>query len=236
MQGVFVSKGSENPSDLRAKLYRMYHFCASIVAVKIRLNGNEINVGGSSMKDRIIVGISGASGIPLTIELLRQLQNQELVEIHLVYSKAAELTLRQETKLTLEELCDMADVVYDNENIGATLASGSFQTKGMIILPCSMKTVAGIACGYSDNLLLRAADVILKERRKLILGVRECPLSPIHLENMYKLSSMGAVIMPLVLSFYNNPDSLNDCVKHMVGKLLDQLEIEGEAFTRWKGV
>ena len=136
----------------------------------------------------------------------------------------------------IEEMCSLADVVYDNHNIGASIASGSFKTKGMIVLPCSMKTVAGIACGYSDSLLLRAADVVLKERRKLILGVRECPFSTIHLENMHKLSSMGAIIMPLMLSFYNQPDSLDACIKHMIGKILDQFEIEGEKFIRWEGV
>jgi flavin prenyltransferase len=190
---------------------------------------------GIKMKDRIIVGISGASGAAMAVELLLQLRKQESVETHFIYTKAAELTLKQETKFTLEEMCAMADVVYDNENIGAALASGSFKTKGMIILPCSMKTVAGIACGYSDNLLLRAADVILKERRKLVMGVRECPFSTLHLENMQKLSSMGAVIMPLVLSFYNHPDSLEACIKHIIGKILDQFDMEGEAFSRWEG-
>lgn len=188
------------------------------------------------MKDRIIVGVSGASGVIMAIELLKQLQKHSSIETHLVYSKAAQMTLGLETHYKIEEMCSLADVVYDNHNIGASIASGSFKTKGMIILPCSMKTVAGIACGYSDSLLLRAADVVLKERRKLILGVRECPFSTIHLENMHKLSSMGAIIMPLMLSFYNQPDSLDACIKHMIGKILDQFEIEGEKFIRWEGV
>lgn len=186
-------------------------------------------------KDRIIVGISGASGAPLAVELLQQLAKNDTVETHLVFSKAARETLAQETETTLEELCAMADVVYDNSNIGAELASGSFKTKGMIILPCSMKTLAGVACGYSDNLLLRAADVILKERRKLVMCVRECPFSSIHLENMHKLSLMGVVILPAVLSYYNHPKSVEDCTKHIVGKILDQFEIEGEGFKRWNG-
>lgn len=188
------------------------------------------------MKDRIVVGISGASGAEVAVELLRQLQKHESLESHLIYSKAAEVTIKHETKYTLDEICSLADVVHDNENIGAGPASGSFKTKGMIIVPCSMKTVAGIACGYSDNLLLRAADVTLKERRKLVMAVRECPFSTIHLENMHKLSSMGAVIMPMVLSFYNHPDGLDACVKHLAGKLLDQFDMEGESFLRWKGV
>lgn len=188
------------------------------------------------MKDRIVVGISGASGAEVAVEMLRQLKKHQSVESHLIYSKAAEMTIKHETKYTLEEICAMADVVYENENIGAGPASGSFKTKGMIIIPCSMKTVAGIACGYSDNLLLRAADVILKERRKLVMAVRECPFSTIHLENMTKLSSMGAVIMPMVLSFYNHPDSVNACVNHLVCKMLDQFDIEGESFVRWEGI
>lgn len=187
------------------------------------------------MKDRIIVGISGASGAPMAVELLRQLAANDTIETHLVLSKAAKQTLEQETDVTMEELCSLADVLYDNNNIGAALASGSFKTKGMIILPCSMKTLAGVACGYSDNLLLRAADVIIKERRKLVMCVRECPFSTIHLENMHKLSMMGVVIMPTVLSFYNRPESINDCIKHIVGKILDQFDLEGEAFKRWEG-
>lgn len=187
------------------------------------------------MKDRIIVGISGASGAPMAVELLRQLAASDTIETHLVFSKAANQTLEQETDVTMEELCSLADVVYDNNNIGAALASGSFKTKGMIILPCSMKTLAGVACGYSDNLLLRAADVIIKERRKLVMCVRECPFSTIHLENMYKLSMLGVVIMPTVLSFYNRPESIDDCIKHIVGKILDQFDLEGVAFKRWEG-
>lgn len=187
------------------------------------------------MKDRIIVGISGASGAPMAVELLRQLAANDTIETHLVFSKAANQTLKQETDVTMEELCSLADVVYENNNIGAALASGSFKTKGMIILPCSMKTLAGVACGYSDNLLLRAADVIIKERRKLVMCVRECPFSTIHLENMHKLSMMGVVIMPTVLSFYNRPESIDDCIKHIVGKILDQFDLEGVAFKRWEG-
>lgn len=193
-------------------------------------------IGGKIMKDRIIVGVSGASGVVMAVELLKQLEKHSSVETHLVYSKAAQMTLGLETDYKIEEMHALADVVYNNNNIGASIASGSFKTKGMIILPCSMKTVAGIACGYSDSLLLRAADVVLKERRKLILGVRECPFSTLHLENMHKLSSMGAVVMPLMLSFYNQPDSLEACIKHIIGKILDQFDIEGEEFIRWEGV
>ena len=183
-------------------------------------------------KKRIIVGISGASGMPLALELLRQLQGRrEKIETHLLYTDGAVQTLRRETGQKPEQLEKMADYVHDNHNIGAAPASGSFRTDGMIVVPCSMKTVAGIASGYSDNLLLRAADVTLKERRRL-----ECPLSSIHLRNMYELSRMGAVILPPVLSFYNHPDSLDCCVKHITGKILDLFGMEGEGYHRWEGM
>lgn len=181
---------------------------------------------------RLVIGMSGASGIPIAIELLRQLKKAP-VETHLVCTRGAELTLRQESRLTLEDLYAMADVVYDNQNIGAAIASGTFRTCGMIVVPCSMKTVAGIVSGYSDNLLLRAADVTLKERRKLVLMAREAPLGTIHLRNLYEISRLGAVVIPPVLSYYNHPQSIEDCTAHIVGKLLDQFELEGEHFCRW---
>lgn len=187
------------------------------------------------MKQRIVVGVSGASGMPLAIEVLRQLRACPELETHLVLSRAAEITLREESPLTVEQLRAMADVCYDNADIGAAPASGSFRAEGMIVVPCSMKTVAGIATGYSDSLLLRAADVTLKERRKLVLAVRECPFSTIHLRNMQELSRMGAVILPMVLSFYNRPESLDDCVRHLAGKILDQFGLESQGFRRWQG-
>ena len=182
---------------------------------------------------RIIVGISGASGAPIAVQLLKQLKEIEEIETHLVYSKGAELTLQQETDCSLEQLHGLADIVYENSNVGAAIASGSYRTEATIIVPCSMKTVAGIASGYSDNLLLRAADVILKERRKLILVTRECPLSGIHLRNMLELSNMGAVILPPVLSYYNHPKTIQDATNHIVGKILDQLGYEMKEYKRW---
>jgi len=155
-------------------------------------------------RTRITVGISGASGIPIALTLLRFLKQCPFVETHLVLSTGAELTLEHESSLRRDDLPGLADVYHDNRNIGAAIASGSFTTAGMIVAPCSMKTLAGIAHGYSDNLLLRAADVCLKERRRLVLAVRECPLSSIHLRNMLTLSDMGAVILPPVLTYYNN--------------------------------
>jgi 4-hydroxy-3-polyprenylbenzoate decarboxylase len=182
---------------------------------------------------KIIVGISGASGAPLAVELLRQLKKQKDVEVHLVVSRGAQLTLAQETDLRLEQVYELADMVYDNGNLGASIASGSFRTDGMIVVPCSMKTLAGIVSGYSENLLLRAADVVLKERRKLVLVPRECPLSNIHLRNMYEASQAGAILLPPVLSYYNHPESVADCTRHIVGKILDQFDLEGEGYNRW---
>lgn len=185
------------------------------------------------MRQRIIVGMSGASGIPIAVELLKQLQNVPDIESHLVYTKSAEITIPLESELSLEEIRNLADTVYDNCNIGAGPASGTFRAIGMVVVPCSMKTLAGIVSGYSDNLLLRAADVTLKERRKLVLVTRECPLGTVHLRNMYEASQLGAVIVPPVLSYYNHPETLEDCTRHIVGKILDQFEIECDGMKRW---
>lgn len=187
------------------------------------------------MKQRIVVGISGASGAPLALALLKALR-QANVETHVVVSRGGEMTLRQECGVGMEEIERLADVVYDNGNIGAAIASGSFRTAGMIVAPCSMKTVAGIHSGYSDNLLLRAADVALKERRKLVLVARETPLSTIHLRNLYELSQMGAMILPPMLSFYHHPDSIDAAVNHVVGKILDSFALELPDFHRWEGM
>lgn len=186
-------------------------------------------------KKRIIVGISGASGAPIAIELLKALQSISDVETHLIYTYGAERTLLQETNYSLKEIEELADVVYDNHNIGAALASGSYKTEAMVVVPCSMKTVAGIVSGYSDNLLLRAADVVVKERRRLVLVTRECPLSPIHLRNMLELANMGVSILPPVLSYYNHPETIQDATNHVVGKILDTLGMEYGKFHRWNG-
>lgn len=187
-------------------------------------------------KRRIVVGISGASGAALATELLRQLKELPGVGVHLVYTKGAVLTLWQEMGSGPELWESLADRTYSNEDVGAALASGSFRTMGMLVVPCSMKTLAGIHSGYSDTLLLRAADVTMKEQRKLVLAVRETPMSPIHLRNMYDLSMMGAVILPPMLSYYQAPQSVEDCTRHIVGKLLDQFGLESEGFKRWEGI
>lgn len=186
------------------------------------------------MKKRLIVGMSGASGAPLTIELLQQLQAyRDTIEVHFVMTRGAQMTLRQETDYTEEQLYQLADRVYDNRAIGDGPASGSFRTMGMVVVPCSMKTLAGIVSGYSENLLLRAADVTLKEHRRLVLVPRECPLSSIHLRNMYEAGQAGAVIIPPVLSYYNRPECVQDCTTHIVGKILDQFDLECTDFRRW---
>lgn len=188
------------------------------------------------MAERLIVGISGASGAPLAVELLRQLHDgHSEIETHLVVSRGGALTLRQECGMEMDELKALASVFHENDAIGASIASGSFRTMGMIVAPCSMKTVAGIASGYSDNLLLHTADVCLKERRKLVLCARESPLSTIHLRNLYDLSRMGAVILPPMLTYYQQPEQVEDMTRHIVGKLLDQFGLDSPGFCRWEG-
>jgi 4-hydroxy-3-polyprenylbenzoate decarboxylase len=188
------------------------------------------------MEYKIIIGISGASGAPLAILLLKQLKKIGTVETHLVVTKGGVMTIEEECGCTARDVFALADVVYDNGNIGAAIASGTFKTSAMVVVPCSMKTVAGIVSGYSDNLLLRAADVTLKERRKLILVPRECPFGTIHLRNLYELSQMGAVVIPPMLSYYNHPKSVEDCSKHIVGKIMDQLGLptDPDYYKRWE--
>jgi 4-hydroxy-3-polyprenylbenzoate decarboxylase len=180
---------------------------------------------------KIIVGISGASGSILGIKLLQALKGK--AETHLIITETAQKILEHETGFTVKHVEKLATKSYRNSDFFAAVASGSFQTSGMVIIPCSMKTLAGIASGFSDNLLLRAADVCLKERRQLILVTRETPLSYIHINNMRKVSRAGAVVLPPVLSFYSKPKSIDDMVNHIVGKTLDMLGFEGE-YKRWK--
>lgn len=185
-------------------------------------------------KKRLIVGISGASGAPLAVEVLRQLRQHPEIEVHLIVTAGGEMTLTHETNISLTELCALADVYHGIGSIGAAIASGSFKTMGMIVVPCSMKTVAGIASGYSDNLLLRAADVCLKERRKLVLAARESPLSTLHLRNLYEVSKLGAMIVPPVLTYYNHPQSVEDCTYQAVNRILSQFNLD-EGRYQWEG-
>ena len=184
---------------------------------------------------RIVVGITGASGSILGVRLLEMLRETP-IETHLVLSRWAAHTLTHETAYTVEQVQQLATEVYAPGDQGAAISSGSFLTSGMIVVPCSVRTVAAIAHGLGDNLIHRAADVILKERRRLVLAVREAPLSDIHLENMLKLSRMGAVICPPVPAFYQQPKTLDDVVSHTVARLLDQLDIHVDAGFRWTGM
>ena len=183
-------------------------------------------------KRRMIVAISGASGIDYGIKALELLRKLE-VETHLVVSNAGHITRSHETSLSKEELEKLADVNYPINNIGASLASGSFDTMGMIVAPCSMRTLAGIATGISDSLLTRAADVILKERRKLVLMVRETPLNLVHLRNMQTVTECGAIIFPPVPAFYAHPKTLDDIVTHSVVRALDLFDLDAQTIPRW---
>ena len=170
---------------------------------------------------RLIVGISGASGVRIAIKLLQQLKALD-VETHLIITHGAELTIRHETNFDPFSIRQLADKFYGVDDIDAALASGSFAHDGMIIVPCSMKTVAGIAVGYADNLLLRAADICLKEHRRLVIVPREIPLSRIHLRNLKELADNGAIILPPMLTFYNVPSTIDEQIDHIVGKILMQ--------------
>jgi len=181
---------------------------------------------------KLVVGISGASGVIYGIRLLEVL-NKENIETHLVFTLLAEKILEQETDYKKQKLIKLATYYYKIDDLAASISSGSFVTHGMVVIPCSMKTLAGIACGYSDNLLLRAADVTLKEKRTLIIVPRETPLRKVHLENMLKLASEGAIILPAMPGFYYNPKTLDDVINHIVGKVLDSLIINHNLYQRW---
>jgi 2,5-furandicarboxylate decarboxylase 2 len=189
------------------------------------------------MKKKIIVAITGATGSIYGTRLLEILQTIDDVESHLILSNAGALTAKHEIGIDKQAISSLADVVHNPKDIGATLSSGSFITHGMVIAPCSMKTLGCIANGIADNLVSRAADVILKERRKLILMVRETPLNLVHLRNMTTLSEMGAIIAPPVPAFYTRPTSIDDIVNHTVGRILDTLDISNVDYVkRWQGI
>ena len=183
---------------------------------------------------RIVVGITGASGAVYGITLLEQLQALG-VETHLILSKWANRTIELETNHTPDSAAKLADFCYAADNQAAPVSSGSFLHRGMVIAPCSMKTLSAVAHGYADNLISRAADVTIKENRKLILVPRESPLSAIHLENMLKLASLGVIVMPPMPSFYHKPKTIEDIVLHTIGRILDHLAIEHNLSHRWAG-
>lgn len=186
---------------------------------------------------RLIIGISGASGVIYGVRALQILQQISEVETHLVMSQAARQTLALESDYSLRDVQAMADVVHDVRDIAANISSGSFKTDGMMILPCSMKTLSGIVHSYTDGLLTRAADVVLKERRRLVLCVRETPLHLGHLRMMTTAAELGAIIMPPVPAFYHRPENIMDIVDQTVNRVFDQFDItlDNDLFTRWQG-
>lgn len=183
---------------------------------------------------RLIVGISGATGIAYGIRAL-ELARAAGVETHLVVSTAGDQTRAYETDLSAAQLRELADVTYKVSNVGAAIASGSFRTDGMLIAPCSVRTLAAVAHGLGDNLLTRAADVTLKERRRLVLMVRETPLTLAHLRAMTQITEMGGIVMPPVPAFYLRPTTVEEIVEHAVGRALDLLDIDVEDLPRWEG-
>ena len=183
---------------------------------------------------RLIVGITGATGAIYGVRLLERLREAG-AETHLVISRWGARTLLHETSWSRERVEALASVTYAPADMGAAISSGSFHTDGMVIAPCSAKTLAAIAHGFGENLIHRAADVVLKERRRLVLAIREAPLSDIHLENMLKLSRMGAVILPPMPAFYNNPRTVDDVIDYTVARILDQFGIRVESAMRWSG-
>jgi 4-hydroxy-3-polyprenylbenzoate decarboxylase len=182
---------------------------------------------------RLIVAITGASGVVYGKRLLKVLQEKN-VETHLIISKAAEKVIEHELEKTKEDIEKLANHTYNVNDWDAPIVSGSFKTDGMIIIPCSMKTLAGIAHGYSDNLVLRAADVMLKEKRRLVLVPRETPLNVVHLRNMLALAEQGVTILPAMPAYYHKPKDVDDLVDFVVGKVLDLLGINHALFKRWK--
>lgn len=185
---------------------------------------------------RLIVGMTGATGAVLGVRLLEHLKELPEVETHLVLSHWARSTAELETGRSVREIGALADAVYSPDDQGAAISSGSFHTDGMVIVPCSMKTLAGIRAGFADGLIGRAADVVLKERRPLVLVARETPLSEIHLANMLALTRMGARVVPPMPAFYNNPASVDDIVDHIVARVLDQFDLPDPAAKRWQGM
>jgi 4-hydroxy-3-polyprenylbenzoate decarboxylase len=185
---------------------------------------------------RIIVGVSGASGSIYAIQTLRALRAIGGIEVHLVLSPHARRTVELETGVTARELEALGDVLHDTANLAASISSGSFKTDGMIVVPCSMRSASAIAYSLNDTLLVRAADVCLKERRTLVLVVRETPLHVNHLRNLVRAAEAGAIVLPPVPGTYARPKTLEDVVNHTVGKVLDQFGIDNDLFQRWSGV
>jgi flavin prenyltransferase len=205
----------------------------------IPAEGIELSKGtpqGDNRRRRIVVGLTGGSGVIYGIRLLEVLRKKEGIETHLIVSPAAAITIKAETEFSTTYIEKLATKTYRFGDISAPMASGSFRFDSMVIVPCSMHTLGAIASGISDNLLIRAAEVTLKERHRLILVPRETPLTLIHLQNLVRAAEAGAIILPAMPAFYERPKSLSDIVDHLVGKILDLLEIEHDLFKRWEGM
>jgi len=187
------------------------------------------------MTSRIVIGIAGASGVIYGVRMLQLLKDTDY-ETHLIISEAAKLNIEIETRYRAKEVAAMADYTYDHKNLAASLASGSFLTEGMVVVPCTIKTLSGIANSYTENLLVRAADVTLKEKRKLVLVVRETPLHKGHLRLMTMAADLGAHILPPVPSFYHMPKTIDDIIDQTIGKIFDYMGIEHNLFRRWNGI
>jgi len=182
---------------------------------------------------KLVIGVTGATGAPVAVSVLKALKSHN-VETHLIISQWAKTTIGLECDETMDQVASLATYVYDNRNLAAAVSSGSFRHDGMIVVPCSTKTIASIRVGLSDNLITRSADVTLKERRRLVLAVRESPFNSIHLENMLFLSNMGTTIFPLSPAYYNRPESIDDMNRYMAVRLLDQFGIVDTDADRWK--
>jgi 4-hydroxy-3-polyprenylbenzoate decarboxylase len=185
---------------------------------------------------RLIIGISGASGAIYGIRLLQVLSELRGVETHLIISKSGELTIQYETDWTVEDVKALADSSYDIRDIAASLGSGSFKREGMVVVPCSMKTLSALAHSYDENLLVRTGDVTLKERKKLILVVRETPFHLGHLRNMERIAEMGGIILPPSPAFYHRPKTIEEIIDHLTARILDLFDIENDLFPRWQGI
>ena len=189
---------------------------------------------GKEMK-RIVVGMSGSSGVIYGIRILEILKENPEVQTHLILSQAAKMNIGIETDWAVQDVEQLADEVHNVKNISASIASGSFHTDGMIVVPCSMKTLSGIANSYAENLIIRAADVMLKERRRLVIVPRESPLHTGHCELMLKASQIGAIICPPAPAFYTDPKTVDDIINHSVARVLDLFDIESDSLKRWQG-
>ena len=200
-------------------------------------NSVPTGIMGKKKMKRLIVGISGASGVIHGIRLLEAVQALETVETHLIISTAGAQTIGLETDYTIDMVSALADVTYRFNDIAAAISSGSFKTDGMVIIPCSMKTLAGVANSFSDNLLLRAADVVLKDRRRLVIVPRETPLHLGHLRLMIEITELGGILVPPMPAFYHRPQTIDDLINQTVNRVLDLLEIElpDDLFKRWAG-